>query len=331
MPDQTRLAGPEGLKDAVQTLKQGGLVAFPTETVYGLGADARNPVAVNKIFKAKQRPANHPLIVHLAGAEQMLQWAENIPALAWRLAEKYWPGPLAMILPRHPDVPLEVTGGQPTVALRIPDNSLALELLRQFGDGIAAPSANRFNHVSPTRAEHVLAELGDSIDLILDGGDCTVGLESTIVDLTQERPVILRPGHITPEQLSQFIGQPVDWIKAMAANQNRAPGTMALHYAPDTACQLVYSEDLLEWIGRGLEENKRMGVLAWQQHCPVRPKQLVERVLPDDPVAYGHDLYAALRWLDQQHLDQILVEAVPDEDAWLAVKDRLSKATAARK
>ncbi len=328
MSTQARLTGAEAISDAVQLLGQGKLVAFPTETVYGLGADARNPAAVSKIFKAKQRPANHPLIVHLAQMAQMAQWAVNIPPLAWRLAEKYWPGPLAMILPRHPDVPLEVTGGQPTVALRIPDNSLALELLRQFGDGVAAPSANRFNHVSPTRAEHVLAELGDSIDLILDGGDCTVGLESTIVDLTRERPVILRPGHITPEQLSQFIGLPVERAKILTANQNRAPGALALHYAPDTACQLVPSEELLERIGRGLAENKRLGILCWQDY-PKISDRVLWRALSDDPVAYGHDLYAALRWLDQQNLDRILVEAVPDEAAWLAVKDRLGKATAA--
>ncbi len=328
MSNQARLAGVEAMDDAVRLLRQGGLVAFPTETVYGLGADARNPVAVNKIFKAKQRPANHPLIVHLADSEQMTQWAENIPPLAWRLAEKYWPGPLAMILPKHPDVPLEVTGGQQTVALRIPDNPLALELLRQFGDGIAAPSANRFNHISPTRAGHVLSELGDSIELILDGGDCTVGLESTIVDLTRKQPVILRPGHITPEQLSQFIGLPVDRATAIAANQTRAPGALALHYAPDTACQLVHSEALWERVERGLEENQRLGVLCRQ----VRPKmsdRVVWRVMADDPLVYGHDLYAALRWLDQQNLDRILVEAVPDEESWLAVNDRLGKATAA--
>lgn len=328
MSNQARLAGSEAIEDAALILKQGGLVAFPTETVYGLGADARNPVAVSKIFKAKQRPANHPLIVHLAESGQMTQWARNIPPLAWRLAEQYWPGPLAMILPKRDDVLLEVTGGQQTVALRIPDNPLALALLRQFAGGVAAPSANRFNHISPTRAEHVMAELGESIDLILDGGDCTVGLESTIIDLTTEPPVILRPGHITLKQLEQFIGQPLQLQNTVSGNQNRAPGTLALHYAPDTACQLVQSEDLPEKIQHCLAKNQQIGVLTWQVY-PETSAHIVWRVMPDEPVAYGHDLYAALRWLDEQELDHILVESVPQEQGWLAVKDRLSKATAA--
>ncbi len=326
---QARLAGSEALEDAVRLLKQGGLVAFPTETVYGLGADARNPAAVSKIFKAKQRPANHPLIVHLASQEQMRQWAENIPTLAWRLAEEYWPGPLAMILPKQSGVPLEVTGGQQTVALRIPDNPTALALLKQFGDGVAAPSANLFNHVSPTRAEHVLAELGDRIDMILDGGDCRVGLESTIIDLTTEQPVILRPGHITIEQLSRFIGQSVTWAQTPASSQNRASGTLALHYAPDTFCLQLQSDELLERVEYELAHNKRIGILSRRRY-PVISEQLVWRVMPDEPISYGHDLYAALRWLDQQQLDCILVEETPDEAAWLAVKDRLSKATAAQ-
>ncbi len=325
MPEQARIAGEDALADAIALLKRGGLVAFPTETVYGLGADARNPAAVRQIFAVKQRPANHPLIVHLAETSQLTQWAQSIPDVAWRLAEQFWPGPLAMILPKHPDVPLEVTGGQQTIALRIPDNPLALALLRQFGGGIAAPSANRFNHVSPTQAAHVFSEIGDRIELILDGGNCRVGLESTIVNLTGQGPQILRPGHITPEQIAAVIGQSVSLPGSI---ETRAPGTLALHYAPDTPSVLCTQSELLQRLTQCLAENRRVGILSWHDYSDYEGRVYLQR-MPDDPVAYGHELYAALRQLDQQGLDEILVEAVPDDESWLAVNDRLRKATAA--
>jgi len=325
MPEQARIAGEDALSDAIDILKRGRLVAFPTETVYGLGADARNPAAVRRIFAAKQRPANHPLIVHLAEISQLTQWAQAIPDVAWRLAEQFWPGPLAMILPKHPDVPLEVTGGQQTIALRIPDNPLALALLRQFGGGIAAPSANLFNHVSPTQAAHVLSELGDRIELILDGGDCRVGLESTIVDLTGCQPQILRPGHISPEQIADVIGQPVTLSNGI---KTRAPGTLALHYAPDTPSALCTQSELLQQVAEYLSKKRSVGILSWRDYPQFEGRVYLQK-MPDEPVAYGHDLYAALRLLDQQGLDKILVEAVPDEESWLAVNDRLRKATAA--
>ncbi|MEJ5211921.1 MAG: L-threonylcarbamoyladenylate synthase, partial [Burkholderiales bacterium] len=172
------------LDRAVALLRAGGVVAIPTETVYGLAADARNPQAVRRVFAIKGRPADHPLIVHIAAAESLPQWARDIPDAAWRLAGRFWPGPLTLILRRAPGVPDEVTGGQDTVGLRVPDHPLTLELLRRFGGGLAAPSANRFGHVSPTRPEHVAQELGEAVDLILDGGPCSVGVESTILDLS---------------------------------------------------------------------------------------------------------------------------------------------------
>src|SRR5947207_5296477 len=181
------------IKEAAAILRSGGLVAFPTETVYGLGADADNEAAVRKIFAAKGRPADHPVIVHLAEMMQMVEWSGQIPKEAWRLAETYWPGPLTLILPRLPRAKDVVTGGLDTVGLRVPSHPVAQSLLRKFGGAIAAPSANRFGHVSPTRAEHVRQELAGRVDLILDGGDCEVGLESTIVDLSADEPVILRP------------------------------------------------------------------------------------------------------------------------------------------
>ena len=194
---------PASIEQAADLLHRGKLVAIPTETVYGLGADASNPEAVAKIFQAKGRPADHPLIVHLAYASQMKDWAEEVPDSALRLASAFWPGPLTMILRKKASVPAVVTGGQETVALRVPDNPVALWLLRVFGGGIAAPSANRFGRISPTTAQHVAEELGDAVDCILDGGPCTVGVESTIIDLTDQQPTILRPGRITRSQLEE--------------------------------------------------------------------------------------------------------------------------------
>ncbi|MGB7502317.1 MAG: L-threonylcarbamoyladenylate synthase, partial [Azonexus sp.] len=197
---------------AVELLRAGELVAFPTETVYGLGADASNPAAVAKIFAAKGRPADHPLIVHLAGHDAVDHWAEQVPAVAWELMETFWPGPLTLILKKQAWVPSTVTGGQDTVGLRVPGHPVALELLRRFAAvagehaGIAAPSANRFGRISPTTAAHVQEELGDRISLTLDGGPCTVGIESTIVDCSGGEPVVLRPGHISPAHLETVFG-----------------------------------------------------------------------------------------------------------------------------
>ncbi len=316
-------ADPAAIQAAVEILQQGGLVAFPTETVYGLGADAGNPDAVKKIFKAKNRPPDHPLIVHIGHPEQLNDWARDIPQAALDLAAKFWPGPLAMVLRKQPSVPLAVTGGQQTVALRMPDNPVALNLLRAFGGGVAAPSANRYNHVSPTMAEHVVAELGDAVDMILDGGPCSVGLESTIIDLSGTQPSLLRPGHITPRQLQAVLQRPVDLARHTTI---RAPGMLELHYAPATKARLCPSELLAVEVEQLQRQRKRIGILSHRYGIGDNVR-LVR--LADDADAYGHDLYAALRELDGMGLDIILVEQPPSEESWLAVNDRLRKATAA--
>lgn len=313
----------QSIQHAADLLHQGKLVAIPTETVYGLGADASNPDAVVKIFKAKGRPANHPLIVHLAYASQMQDWAENVPASALRLASEFWPGPLTMILQKKAWVPMAVTGGQNTVALRVPDNPVALWLLRVFGGGIAAPSANRFGRISPTLASHVAEELGDTVDCILDGGPCTVGLESTIIDLTDSQPTILRPGRITRTQLEAVLKTPV---ALKSQHKIRAPGMLASHYAPNTPAYLCTSEALLALLNEQHSQGKKVAVLAFSAALVDVSCQRLLR-LPEETEAYEAALYSALRELDQLELDSILVEQPPEQEEWMAVNDRLGKAT----
>ena len=231
---------------AVALLRQGELVALPTETVYGLGADALNPAAVAKIFAAKGRPSDHPLIVHLADAEQIVDWARDIPREAIALARAFWPGPLTLILKKEEGVPDIVTGGQDTVGLRVPNHPVALELLRAFGGGVAAPSANRFGRISPTTAEHVRQELGERVPLILEGGACQVGLESTILDLSRDVPVILRPGAIGVDDIARVIGRRPR-LRGEEQQPDAAPrvsGALAAHYAPRTPLELVASAEL---------------------------------------------------------------------------------------
>ncbi len=309
------------MQRAAKILHAGGLVAFPTETVYGLGADARNPAALKKIFAVKGRPAEHPLIVHLPSAAGLPAWALDIPEMARALAATFWPGPLTLVLQRAPGVPDEVTGGQETVALRVPAHPLAQALLQAFGDGIAAPSANRFGRISPTTAAHVRAELGGRVDMILDGGPCQVGLESTIVDLSGGEPRLLRPGGVPLAALRAALGREV--LPASAASP-RVSGRLASHYAPRTQARLIDAYDAAaKW-------PSPLGVLAR------RPKPAGVRVarwleLPDDPEAYGQRLYASLRELDEAGLALILIERVPESEAWLAVRDRLQRAAAQAK
>ncbi|WP_043097270.1 L-threonylcarbamoyladenylate synthase [Kallotenue papyrolyticum] len=313
---------PEQIAAALAALRRGELVAFPTETVYGLGADASNEAAVRRIFAAKGRPADHPVIVHLPHAGLLEQWAGHVPEAAWRLAERFWPGPLTMILPRAAHVLDVVTGGQSTVGLRVPDHPVAQALLHAFGGGIAAPSANRFGRVSPTRAEHVRAELGDAVAVILDGGPCRVGLESTIVDLSGPQPAILRPGHISARQIEEVLGVPVSMP---AHSRTRAPGTLPGHYAPVTAVELVADADLEARARAWLDQGRRVAVMA-RRPPPADLQHVPWRALPDDPVAYGHALYATLRELDSLRVERILVARVPEGEAWTAVRDRLTRA-----
>lgn len=323
---------------AAQALRAGELVAFPTETVYGLGADARNPIALAKIFAAKGRPADHPLIVHLPDAAHLAQWAIDIPESAHALAAAFWPGPLTLILKRHPAVPDLVTGGQDTVGVRVPNHPVALALLREFGSGIAAPSANKFGRISPTTAAHVREELGKSgeknVAMILDGGPCAVGIESTIIDMTSVTPRILRPGAISADALRQRLHVPVHEGYAAqptdhATNSPRVSGSLAAHYAPRTPLQLCAVESLPAAIAAALQEGQRVAVLAPELSPPLSANQnIIRRIASADFSQYAHDLYATLRELDSAGCDLILVAAPPDNEAWRAVNDRLRRAAA---
>lgn len=312
----------DDIQRAVALLRQGELVALPTETVYGLGADALNPDAVAKIFAAKGRPADHPLIVHLPDAEQLTVWARDIPREAIALAHAFWPGPLTLILKKEDDVPGLVTGGQDTVGLRVPRHPLTLELLRAFGRGVAAPSANRFGRISPTTAEHVCQELGDRVPLILDGGPCQVGLESTILDLSRDVPVILRPGAIGVDDIARVIGRRprLRGEEARADDAPRVSGALAAHYAPRTPLELIAHDDLLVRLRAG------DAVLAPHPAPTGLPAEVTWHAAPVDPAAYGRDLYASLRALDESACRRILVETPPDTAEWSAVADRLGRA-----
>jgi len=313
---------------AVQLLRQGRLVAFPTETVYGLGADAGNPDAVRRIFAAKGRPADHPLIVHIAGPEALTDWAASVPEAARQLAAHFWPGPLALVLNKKPCVPMEVTGGQNTVALRVPNHPVALRLLQAFGGGIAAPSANRFCRISPTQASHVAEELGDTVDLILDGGACQVGVESTIVDLSGDRPRLLRPGHITRLDIEAVLQTELLMPMPAESSQMRAPGMMAVHYAPTTLAMRCPPSELCAGIQALTTAGKRIGVLAYRHPQTESPLIHVIR-MPRQADEYAQALYASLRELDRLQPDMILVEQPPETAAWQAINDRLRKATIA--
>ena len=319
---------------AVALLQAGELVAFPTETVYGLGADAANPEAVAKIFAAKGRPADHPLIVHLAGAGYLERWAVDIPQAAWDLAEAFWPGPLTLILKRAPQVPYAVTGGQDTVGIRVPSHPVALELLRAYAQsgggrnamsGVAAPSANRFGRISPTDAAHVREELGDAVALILDGGRCAVGIESTIIDLSRDdaAPRLLRPGHITPQQIAGVIGIAPESPKPRQGGTPRVSGSLDAHYAPRTPLRRVAAAQLASLVGELQHAGQRCGVLAYRVEAPAADSL---RRLPDDARGYARGFYAAMRELDQCACDVIVVEDIPTTPDWTAVADRLRRA-----
>ena len=309
---------------AAAVLKAGELVAFPTETVYGLGADASNADAVCKIYAAKGRPSNHPLIVHVADAVQLANWARDIPPAAHVLAKKFWPGPLTLVLKRNPRVPDAVTGGQDTVAIRVPSHPVAQALLREFGGGVAAPSANRFGRVSATTAAHVREEFGDSVACVLDGGAADVGIESTIVDCSRAIPSLLRPGWITPQQLEAALGAP---LAAPDADAPRVSGTLEKHYSPQTPLMLMEGDLIIELAHSLTRQGKRVAVLA---RTALRPllEGLVWVAAPADAAGYAHDLYANLRELDRAGCDAILVEQPPEVAEWYAIRDRLNRAAA---
>ena len=303
------------VRDAADALRAGQLVALPTETVYGLGADALNPAAVRAIFAAKGRPADHPLIVHLPDAEHLPRWASAIPKEAIALARVFWPGPLTLILKRDAGVPDEVTGGQDTVGLRVPSHPVALALLRAFDSGIAAPSANRFGRISPTTAQHVADELGDKVAIILDGGACEVGIESTILDLSRDNPVILRPGAISVDAVAAVIGRrPGERPDAPADVAPRVSGALAAHYAPRTPLEIVRSGELRERAIAAARQGAQIAVIAYTADGPGGlPIRWIRA--PSDAAGYAHDLYANLRELDAIGASLILVEATPADPA----------------
>ncbi|MBU6377299.1 MAG: threonylcarbamoyl-AMP synthase [Gammaproteobacteria bacterium] len=302
---------PADIEAAAGALRAGELVAFPTETVYGLGADARNPDALRKVYALKGRPATHPLILHLASAGELGDWVESVPAAAQRLAARFWPGPLTLVLRRAPGVSDVLTGGQDTVAVRVPAHPVAQALLAAFGSGIAAPSANRYGRVSPTRAEHVRDEFPQGLR-VLDGGGCEVGLESTILSLVGAEPQLLRPGSISRAALEAELG--VSVTAAAAGSAPRVPGSTPQHYAPSTPLQIVPAGTLAAAIEAARSRGEAVAVLP----CP-----------PGTAAAdYGRSLYCQLRSLDKQGASRILAEAVPASSEWDAVRDRLARAAA---
>jgi L-threonylcarbamoyladenylate synthase len=320
---------------AARLLRDGKLVAFPTETVYGLGADADNEQAVRSIFAAKARPAHHPVIVHIADLQAAGAWAQELPAGARRLADCFWPGALTLVVARGARAHDALTGAQPSVGLRCPSHPWARALLKalcqECGDpsrAIAAPSANRFGHISPTRAEHVRADLGEkpggAVDLILDGGSCMVGIESTIVDLTADAPRLLRPGVITREQIERALGLAVHLAGADDDSVPRAPGRVARHYAPSKPLELVDAAQLAARV-HDLGA-RRVAVLA-----PAPPLPAVAHwwIAPGAPEQYAHHLYEFLHRMDASGAERLLVQRPPHDPKWAALHDRLERAAAA--
>jgi L-threonylcarbamoyladenylate synthase len=309
------------IEKAVETLRAGDLVVFPTETVYGLGANAANPAAVRKIFEVKGRPADHPVIVHLDNPRYLHRWVSEVPPAAERLAAMFWPGPLTLILPKAESVNDVVTGGQDSIGIRIPSHPMALQLLTAFGGGIAAPSANRYGRLSPTKPEHVRDELGDAVHVILDGGESPIGLESTIVSCLNNEVRMLRPGYITRSQIAQVVG---DLVAGGVAP--RVPGDRVLHYAPSTPLEIVGSDDLEAKAGEVVARQEKVAVLAMRP--PLHTKRYMTWInAGKKPDTYAHNLYNHLRTLDRAGCVRILVQELPPDERWAAILDRLQRAS----
>lgn len=307
-PENTVEIGTDVAK-AVRVLRDGGLVGLPTETVYGLAADARNESAVRHVFSTKGRPLGHPLIVHVADVDEARRWSSDWPQAAERLADEFWPGPLTLVVRRHRDVLDAVTGGRDTVALRVPNHPLAISVLRAFGGGLVAPSANLFGKVSPTTAQHVADDLGGAVDYVLDGGPCRIGLESTIVDCSVDPPQILRPGAIVDSDVVVTAGS-----VAPTSGPSRAPGMLASHYAP--TCEVVPVENRVE-ADRLLAAGDDSG----------------DSVILDataDPIGFAARLYAELRRCDREGRRRVVIVLPPDVGIGRAVRDRITKAAAPR-
>lgn len=347
--DSTHLQSSAVINEAVKTLRDGGLVAFPTETVYGLGADAKNAEAIKKIFAAKGRPSNHPLIVHLAAPDKFDQtqidwvallapWVRDLSEEALKLINAFWPGPLTLVFKKDKSVLNELTGGQDTVAIRAPSHPIAQELLRKFKGGVVAPSANRFGKVSPTSAADVRNEFEGMLDLmILDGGDCEVGIESTIIDLSSgDQAVLLRPGAITPSEIFAKTGvkvyQPGELRNAQAENElPKVSGSLKAHYAPTTPLRLYAPGRVLDALSEFPDIKSRVAVAVWDSDSSLgddgHPSAHFEEVeVPSDSAAFASRLYRSLRDLDQQGWDLILFPEPPAGEEWDGVRDRLQRA-----
>ena len=318
------------ITSAARILETGGVVAFPTETVYGLGADITNESAVRKIYEIKQRPANHPLIVHIGDIALLEHWAQEIPQSAWILAEHFWPGPLTLILQRKNNVPDYITGGQDTVGIRIPAHPVALALLNAMGPNkaLAAPSANLYGKISPTLATHVRAVLNEKVDMILDGGACKVGLESTIVSFNQETVSVLRPGGIPLSVIESIINKPVI-LDSSKKPHIRVSGSLPSHYAPTTPLQLYPASEIFQAARKLSAQNIRTVVITWSgmTFAPTKDANIHHVHMPQDPIDYGKRLYATLHQFDDSAFGHILMEAPPDLPSWLAITDRLQRAS----
>jgi len=324
---------PAAVTAAAQALQRGELLGLPTETVYGLAADAANPAAVAKIFAAKGRPSDHPLIVHVADAAGVDYFVHNVPEFARQLMQAFWPGPLTLILPRRPEVGAAAAGGQDSIGLRCPAHPVAQALLRAAHalgvHGVAAPSANKFGRVSPTTAAHVRDEFGDSL-LVLDGGACPVGIESTIIDCTRGVPVLLRPGQITRAQVQAACGLALRAKDELAAPAPRASGTLESHYAPNAKVRLMDAQALqaaLDVLGRDLAGPATIAVYA-RSVLRLPSAQVLYRRMPDDAAAAAQQLFAVLREFDAAGVKLIWIEPPPDTAAWEGVRDRLTRAAA---
>jgi L-threonylcarbamoyladenylate synthase len=337
----------QSIAAGVRCIRAGELLGLPTETVYGLGADADNAAAISRIFSAKGRPADHPLIVHVPDAASVSHFAATVPDFADRLIKAFWPGPLTLILPRRAGVAAAAAGGQDSIGLRCPSHPVAQALLKACRQsdgspaqsvvwGIAAPSANKFGRVSPTTAQHVQSEFGSEL-LILDGGPCAVGIESSIIDCTRSVPVLLRPGAVTREQAQTVCGQKVflsdEWIPAEAAAP-RASGTLASHYAPHAKVRLMDATEMqiaMDMLGAGLRgAGDAAPTIAIYSRSPLKisSKQLLSRRMPQGAVQTAQQLFAVLREFDQQGVKLIWIETPPDDPEWDAVRDRLQRAAA---
>ena len=304
---------------ASQLLSDGELVAIPTETVYGLAADATNRSAIDKIFAVKGRPKNHPLILHLASIDQLSDWAIEIPSSLSILATHFWPGPMSLLLKKHPNVLNEITGGSDKICIRIPNHPITLSLLRMLNKGIVAPSANLFGRVSPTSAKHVLDDLDGKISAILDGGQCEVGLESTIIDLTEKKPTILRPGGLSLLEIEKVLNEKI----IVNSNLNeKVSGNLINHYQPKASVHSIKTSEIGNLTEEPLEAKSVLLLLS-----DINIDNIQTYSMPRDPYKYGQILYSTLRLMDDRHFEKIIIELPPEKSDWYAIHDRIKKAS----